>query len=78
MSMNPKKFASAIRVGSVVSIFGEDWLHCGTIKIYDGDSTIERVMLSNVHNPSLYTFVHPMHQFSLYQGTYSDSEEFPL
>ncbi len=74
-------FAKNIEVGSIVSIYGEDWFCCGAIKIFDGDFELERVMLSSVQKPSeLYTFVHPSHQFSFYPDskTYSDCEEFPF
>ncbi len=74
-------FAKNIKIGSVVSIYGDDWICCGSIKIYDGEFELDRIMLSSVRYPSeLYTFVHPTHQFSFYQDskTYSDCDEFPF
>lgn len=74
-------FAKNIKIGSVVSIYGEDWLCCGSIKIYDGEFDIYRIMLSSVQNPNyVYTFVHPTHQFSFYPDSksYFDCEEVPF
>ena len=71
--------AKNIEVGSIVSIYGEDWICCGSYKIYDGDFELDRIMLSSANQPSsLITFVHPTHQFTFDLGIYSDSEEFPF
>ena len=71
-------FAKNIEVGSVVSIYCEDWILCGFYRVFDGDLEIERIMLSLITDSSIITFVHPTHQFTFNQGTYSDSEEFPF
>lgn len=78
MSIKKHFYAKDIKVGSVVSIYGEDWVNAGPIKIFDGDSEIDRIMLSSLRSPSVYTFVHPMHKFDFYQGTYSDCEQLPF
>ena len=78
MSIKKHFYAKDIKVGSVVSIYGEDWVSAGPIKIFDGDFELDRIMLSSLRSPCVYTFVHPTHQFSFYQGTYSDCEELPF
>lgn len=77
--INKKHFyAKDIKVGSVVSIYGEDWVNAGFIKIFDGDSEIHRIMLSSLRSPCVYTFVDPTHKFDFYQGTYSDCQDLPF
>ena len=81
MINKPIVFAKHIKIGSVVEIYGEDWLCCGPIKIFDGDFELDRIMLSSVKSPSeVYTFVHPTHQFTYFDDSksYSDCEEFPF
>ena len=79
MKKTPTVFAKNIKIGSVVSIYNEDWICCGSIEIYDGDFGFPRVMLSSTRQPSLrYTFVHPFHEFSFCCGTFSDSQEIPF
>ncbi len=72
-------FADNIPVGSVVSIYGENWILRGLTKIYDGDFVIERVELCSVSDPTLITFVHPTHQFCLVnKDIYSDCQDIPF
>lgn len=78
MSNKKHFYAKNIKVGSTVSIYGDDWVHAGPIKIFDGDFEVDRIMLCSLRSPCLYTFVHPTHKFDFYQGTYSDCEELPF
>lgn len=78
MSKKTHFYAKNIKVGSVVSIYGEDWVNAGPIKIYDGDSELHRIMLSSLRSPCVYTFVDPMHRFDFYQGSFSDCEDLPF
>ncbi len=71
-------FAENIKVGSIVSLYGELWLLRGSLKIYDGDFEIDRIRLSSIRDPTVYTFVHPTHQFILENGIYYDSQEIPF
>lgn len=72
-------FAKNIPFGAIVSIYGEDWICKGPILIYDGDFEIERIELDSIHeSTNLRTFVHPTHQFSLYNDKFSDCEEIPF
>lgn len=50
--LNKKHFyAKDIKVGSVVSIYGEDWVSAGPIKIFDGDFELDRIMLCSLRSP---------------------------
>lgn len=76
--MGKKTFAKNIKVGSVLSLYGEDWICLGPIKIYDGEFVLDRILLSSVRFSSLYTFVHPTHKLSLYQRTFSEFDDLPF
>ena len=78
MSNKKHFYARDIKVGSTVSIYDEDWVCAGPIKIFDGDFELDRIMLSSLRSPCVYTFVDPTHRFDLYQGAYSDCEDLPF
>ena len=62
--------ARNLPVGSVVELYGEDWICCGLVEFFDGDFDSLRVMLISPRSSSRYTFLSPFSEFIPYGGSF--------
>ncbi len=68
--------ARNLPTGSVVELYGEDWISCGIVEIFDGDFDSLRVMLSSARGSQRYTFLSPFSELFHFSGSFYTSLPF--